>query len=60
MYIKETGGFEIKLQALVYLILPPATVIIDYAVGLEKLSAFGQFFAGARMAVSLWQPTQVK
>ena len=53
MYIKETGGFEIKLQALVYLILPPATVIIDYAVGLEKLSAFGQFFAGARMAVSL-------
>ena len=33
-----------KLQALVYDILPPAIVITDYAIGLEKISANGQFF----------------
>ena len=32
---------------------PPSTVITDYAIGLEKLSANGQFFAGAQMAVNL-------
>ena len=42
-----------KLQALVYHILPPTAALIGYAMGLEKLSANGQFFAGAQMAVSL-------
>ena len=34
-------------------ILPPATAIIDYAIGLKKLSAKRQFFVVARMAVNL-------
>ena len=42
-----------KLQALIYDILPSTTAITDYATGLEELSANGQFFVGARMAVSL-------
>ena len=40
------------LQALVY-ILPSTTTIVDYAMGLEKLSANGQFFDDAQTAVSL-------
>ena len=39
-------------QALAYDILPPASVITDYAIGLEKLSGNGQFFVGAQMAGS--------
>ena len=44
-----------KVQALVYDILFPIAAIIDYATGLEKLSASKQFFVGAQsqMAVSL-------
>ena len=42
-----------KLQALVYDILLPINVIVDYATGLEKLSANGQFFVGAQMAAGL-------
>ena len=42
-----------KLQALVYHILPPTTAIIDYAIGLGKLSANEQFFDDAQTAVSL-------
>ena len=42
-----------KLQALVYDILPPTTAIVDYAIGLEKLSANEQFFDDAQTAVSL-------
>ena len=34
-------------------ILPLTTVVIVYATGLEKLSAKGQFFVGAQMAISL-------
>jgi len=37
----------IKLRALVYNILPPATAIIGYAVGLGKLPAVEQFFIGS-------------
>ena len=33
-----------KLQTLVYDILLPTTSIVDYAIGLEKLSANEQFF----------------
>ena len=42
----------LKLEALVYGILPPTTAIIDYTVGLGKLSANGQFFVGAQITVS--------
>ena len=41
-----------KLQVLVYDILPPATAIVDYAIGLEKLSACEQFFDDAQIAAS--------
>ena len=43
----------LKLQALVYNILPPTTAIADSATGLEKLPANKQFFLGAQKAVSL-------
>ena len=36
---------NVKLQALVYDIVPPTTAILDYAIGLEKLSANEQFFS---------------
>ena len=42
-----------KPQALIYDILPSATAIIEYATGLEELSANGQFFVDVQMAVSL-------
>ena len=48
-----SAGRKTKLQALVYDILPPTTATINYDIGLEKLSATGQFFIGAQMAVSL-------
>ena len=41
-----------KLQAAVY-VLPPTTAIIGDVIGLQKLSANGQFFLGAQMAVRL-------
>ena len=53
------GVGYVKLQALVYGILPPTTAIIDQAIGLEKLSADEQFFVGVQMAVSLLQTTQI-
>ena len=43
-----------KLQALVYdSFLQPVTGIVDYAIGLEKLSANEHFFDDAQTAVSL-------
>ena len=42
----------VELQALVYDILPSATSIIGYAIGLEKRSAKEQFFDDAQTAVS--------
>ena len=41
-----------KLQVLVYSVLPPTTAIVDYAIGLGKLSANEQFFDDAQTAVS--------
>ena len=38
----------IKLQALVYDILPSATAVFSYAIGPRKLSANEQFFVGAQ------------
>ena len=49
----EAEHVRAKLQALVYDILPPTSAVTDYAIGLEKLSANGQFFVGAQMAASL-------
>ena len=42
-----------RLQAPVYDILPPTTALIGYTIGLLILSANGQFFIGAQMAVCL-------
>ena len=49
---------ECELQASVYDMLPPATVIIGYAIGLRKVSANRQFFVGAQKTVSL-QPLEL-
>ena len=50
----------IKLQALVYDILPSTTAVFSYAIRSKKLSANEQFFVGARTVVSLLQITQIK
>ena len=44
---------------MVYNILLPTSAIIDYAIGLEKLSANEQFFDDAQTAVCLLQTTQI-
>ena len=49
----------LKLQALVYDILPSTTAIFSYATGSRKLSANKQFFAGAQTVVSLLQTTEI-
>ena len=46
-------GLECKLQALVYNIFPSTTAIVDYAMGLEELSANEPFFNDDQTAVSL-------
>ena len=53
VYIPWAHSTGAKFQALVYDIRPPTTAITDYAIGLEKLSANGQFFVGTQIAVSL-------
>ena len=52
--------YNIKLQALLYDILPSATAVFSYAIGSRKLSANEQFFVGAQTVVSLLQTTQIK
>ena len=49
---------QIKLQALVYDILPSSTAVFSYAIGSRKLSANEQCFAGTQTVVSLLQTTQ--
>ena len=53
----------IKLQALVYDILPSTTAVFSYAIGSRKLSANEQFFVvvvvGAQTVVTLLQTTQI-
>ena len=49
----------IKLQALVYDILPSTTAVFSYAIGSRKLSANEQFFVGAHLVVRLLQTTQI-
>ena len=49
----------VRLQALVYDILPSTTAIFSYAIGSRKLSANEQFFVGAQTVVSLLQTIQI-
>ena len=49
----------IKLQALVYGILPSTTAVFSYAIGSRKLSANEQFFVVVQTVVSLLQTTQI-
>ena len=48
-----------QLQALIYDVLPPTTAVTDYAIGLERLSANGQFLVGAQMAITLQQTAHI-
>ena len=49
----------VKLQALVYDILPSTTAVFSYAIGSRKLSANEQDFVGAQTVVSLLQITHI-
>ena len=51
---------SVKLQALVYDILPSTTAVFSYATRSRKLSAKEQCFVGAQKVVSLLQTTQRK
>ena len=55
----HTHTHTLKLQALVYNVLPSTTAIFSYAIGSRKLSANEQFFVGAQTEVSLSQTTQI-
>ena len=50
----------VKLQALVYDILPSTTAVFSYAIGSRKMSATEQYFVGAQTVVSLLQTTEIK
>ena len=50
---EPSNGITPKLRALVYDSLSPPTVIVDYAIGLEKLSANEPFFDDVETAESL-------
>ena len=51
---------QLKLQALVYDILPSTTAVFSYAIGSRKLSANEQFFVSPQTVVSLLQTNQIK
>ena len=53
-------GGRVKLQVLVYDIIPSTTAVFSYAIGPRKLSANEQFFVGAQTVLSLLQTTPVK
>ena len=57
--MKHTHVQTLKLQALVYSILPSTTAVFSYTIGSGKLSANEQFFVGAQTVVSLLQTTQI-
>ena len=50
---------HLKLQALVYDILPSTTAVFCYGIGSRKLSANEQVFVGTQTVVSLLQTTQI-
>ena len=58
--VQNAARVRIKLQALVYDILPSTTAVFSYAVGSRKMSANEQFFVGAQTVVSWLQTTQIK
>ena len=58
--VKTESRPKIKLQALVYDILPSTTAVFSYAIGSRKLPANEQFFVGAQTVVSLLQTTHIK
>ena len=55
--VSVCGG--VKLQALVYNILPSTTAVFIYAIGSRKLSANEQFFVDAQTVVCLLQTIQI-
>ena len=57
--IPVTAMSAVKLQALLYDILPSTTAVFSYAIGSRKLSANEQFLVGAQTVVSLLQTTQI-
>ena len=54
-YSLFTVGHLLKLQALVYDILPSTTAVFSYAIGSRKLSANEQFFIGAQTVVTCYK-----
>ena len=56
-YLIQEQRELLKLQALIYDILPSATAEFSYAIGSRKLSAKEQIFFGAQTVVSLLQTT---
>ena len=50
----------LKLQTLVYDILPSTTAVFSYIMGSRKLSANKQFFVGAQTVTSVLQTIQIK
>ena len=46
--VQNAARVRIKLQALVYNILPSTTAVFSYAIGSRKLTANEQFFVGAQ------------
>ena len=57
--IHENNNAGLKLQALVYDILPSTTAVFSYVIGSRKLSANEQFFVSAQTVVRLLQTTQI-
>ena len=51
--------FVVKLQAVVYDILPSTIAVFSYVIGLRKLSANEQIFVGAQTVVCSLQATQI-
>ena len=51
---QESCEYPNSKHSRAYDILPPSRIaIVDYAIGLQKLSANEQFFVGSQMAVIL-------
>ena len=53
--VSQSRSVCVKLQALVYDILPSTTAVFSYAIGSRKLSANEQFFVCPQTEVSLLQ-----
>ena len=51
---------RVRLQALVYHILPSTTAVFSYVIGSNKLSANEQFFVDAQTVIRLLQTTEIK